>query len=99
MLIDCLAPGAEMPVIDFAMHARSLGALAEHVTDVVTLKEAMLRARAAKRTTVLVIDTTHQRTTEDGGCWWEVAVPEVSDRPQVMAAHAAYLDAKKAQRV
>jgi 3D-(3,5/4)-trihydroxycyclohexane-1,2-dione acylhydrolase (decyclizing) len=99
MLDDCLADGAEMPAIDFAKHAQSLGALAEHVADVAHLKAAMVRARAASRTTVLVIDTTHQRTTEDGGCWWEVAVPEVSDRPEVVAAHSAYLAAKKAQRV
>lgn len=99
MLEDCVAPGAEMPAIDFAMHARSLGALAEHVADVAELKAAMVRARAASKTTVLVIDTTHQRTTEDGGCWWEVAVPEVSQRTEVNAAHQAYLVAKQDQRL
>jgi 3D-(3,5/4)-trihydroxycyclohexane-1,2-dione acylhydrolase (decyclizing) len=99
MLDDCLAPGAEMPAIDFAKHAQSLGALAEHVADVAGLKAAMVRARAANKTTVLVIDTTHQRTTEDGGCWWEVAVPEVSERAEVRAAHQAYLTSKQGQRL
>jgi len=46
-----------------------------------------------------VIDTTHTRSTDDGGCWWEVAVPEVSHAESVNAAHAAYAQAKTAQRL
>jgi 3D-(3,5/4)-trihydroxycyclohexane-1,2-dione acylhydrolase (decyclizing) len=37
-------------------------------------------------------------STEAGGAWWDVAVPEVSDRPQVRAARAAYDAAVKDQR-
>nr|MBP6720304.1 3D-(3,5/4)-trihydroxycyclohexane-1,2-dione acylhydrolase (decyclizing) [Rhodoferax sp.] len=85
--------------IDFAMHARSLGAQSVHVKDVVELKQAMVAARAASITQVLVIDTTHRRTTDDGGCWWEVAIPEVSHRTEVNDAHARYIDAKQAQRI
>jgi 3D-(3,5/4)-trihydroxycyclohexane-1,2-dione acylhydrolase (decyclizing) len=48
---------------------------------------------------VLVIDTTHSRTTEDGGCWWEVAIPEVSERTEVHTARAQYLSNKRAQRL
>ena len=59
----------------------------------------MARARAAKRTQVLVIDTTHHRVTREGGCWWEVGIPEVSERPQVNKAHAGLLEAKTKQRV
>jgi 3D-(3,5/4)-trihydroxycyclohexane-1,2-dione acylhydrolase (decyclizing) len=47
---------------------------------------------------MLVIDTTHRRTTNDGGTWWEVALPEVSPRPEAMAAHARYVEAKQKQR-
>jgi len=46
-----------------------------------------------------VIDTTHTRSTDDGGCWWEVAVPEVSQTAGVNAAHTAYVQAKTAQRL
>ena len=99
MLDDCVLPGGERPDIDFALHAKSLGALSEHVGDVVELKAAMVRARASSKTTVLVINTTHERTTEDGGCWWEVAVPEVSERAEVRAAHERYVEAKRSQRV
>jgi 3D-(3,5/4)-trihydroxycyclohexane-1,2-dione acylhydrolase (decyclizing) len=100
MLGDCVdAEGGVDVAIDFAAHARSLGAEAVHVADVAELKTAMVQARAAARTQVLVIDTTHTRTTDDGGCWWEVGIPEVSQRAEVRQAHTAYLAAKQSQQV
>ena len=100
MLDDCAAidGGADI-AIDFAAHAASLGAQAEHVKDLPALRAALQRARVATRTQVLVIATTHARTTEDGGCWWEVAVPEVSERAEVVAAHAQGQLAKRDQRL
>ena len=97
MLDDCVPEGGVPSAIDFAMNGRSLGAEAVHVKDVAELRREMARARRATRSQVLVIDTTHHRTTGDGGAWWEVAVPQVSQRPEVEAAHARYLDAKKKQ--
>ncbi|WEK58596.1 MAG: 3D-(3,5/4)-trihydroxycyclohexane-1,2-dione acylhydrolase (decyclizing) [Candidatus Brevundimonas phytovorans] len=79
-----------LPLIDFAAHARSLGAEAEHVADLAGFEAAMARARAADRSYVVVIDTDPLKTTEAGGWWWDVAVPEVSDRSQVNAARADY---------
>ncbi len=99
MLDDCIPEGGEASRIDFAMHGASMGADAVHVKNVAELKSAMVKARAAKRSQVLVIDTTHTRTTAEGGCWWEVGIPEVSERPAVNAAHAGYVAAKKDQRV
>ena len=99
MLDDCIPEGGEASKIDFAMHAASMGADAVHVKDVAELKSAMVKARAAKRTQVLVIDTTHTRVTAEGGCWWEVGIPEVSARPAVNAAHADFVEARKNQRV
>lgn len=98
MLDDCIPEGGEASRIDFAMHGAAMGADSVHVKNVAELKAAMVRARAAKRSQVLVIDTTHTRTTADGGCWWEVGIPEVSERPTVNAAHAGYIAAKKDQR-
>jgi 3D-(3,5/4)-trihydroxycyclohexane-1,2-dione acylhydrolase (decyclizing) len=69
------------------------------VKNVAELKSAMVKARAAKRTQVLVIDTTHTRVTQEGGCWWEVGTPEVSERSAVNAAYAGFVQAKKSQRV
>lgn len=97
MLNDCAVPGPALARIDLAAHARSLGADAVHVTDLAGLRTAMVAARAASRTQVVVISTTHERTTSDGGCWWEVAIPEVSSRDAVQAARAAYDAAKKDQ--
>jgi 3D-(3,5/4)-trihydroxycyclohexane-1,2-dione acylhydrolase (decyclizing) len=39
---------------------------------------------------VIVIDTDPAISTEAGGAWWDVAVPEVSSRPEVRAARQAY---------
>jgi len=98
MLDDCVPEGGSLPQIDFAAHAASLGAEACHVADLAELREALVRARAASRTQVIVIDTTAERTTPDGGCWWEVAIPEVSTRAEVREAQILYRAQKAQQR-
>lgn len=87
---DCAQGPLGAPRIDFASHARSLGAQAEHVANVAELEAAMQRARASTRTYLVSIDTDPARTTEDGGWWWEVAVPEVSSRAAVREARERY---------
>lgn len=72
LLADCLH--VELPAIDFAAHARALGAEAEQVATVQDLDAALARARAAARTTVIVIRTDPRRSTQAGGAWWDVAV-------------------------
>ncbi len=98
MLETSVAEGGAHVPIDFAAHARAMGAESVHVKNLAELKTEMVRARAAKRTQVLVIDTTHTRTTE-GGCWWEVGVPEVSERTEVQAAHEQWQVGKQTQRI
>jgi 3D-(3,5/4)-trihydroxycyclohexane-1,2-dione acylhydrolase (decyclizing) len=83
--------------IDFAGHARSMGAEAEKVAGIGDLELALERAKASRKTYVVVIDTDPMPTTEAGGAWWDVAVPEASPRPQVNAAHEGYLKARAAQ--
>jgi len=95
MLQDCAVPDSAGAQIDFAQHARSLGADAVLAANLDELRTAMVAARAASKTQVIVINTTHTRTTDDGGCWWDVAIPEVSQRTQVVAAREAYDSAKK----
>jgi 3D-(3,5/4)-trihydroxycyclohexane-1,2-dione acylhydrolase (decyclizing) len=90
MFDDCQQGALGAPTIDFAAHARSLGAQAEHVANVTELEAALQRARAADRTYLISIDTDAARTTDDGGWWWEVAVPEVSSRETVRKARAQY---------
>ena len=98
LLDDCLQGEQGAPVIDFAMNARSLGAHAEHATSIGELEAAMKRARAADRTYVVTIDTDPARTTVEGGTWWDVAVPAVSDREAVVAARRQYEQDRQRQR-
>ncbi|WP_414449609.1 3D-(3,5/4)-trihydroxycyclohexane-1,2-dione acylhydrolase (decyclizing) [Burkholderia sp. 22PA0099] len=90
MIEDCVQGPAGAPQIDFAAHARALGAHGEHVDSLDALDAALARARTADRSTVICIDTDATRTTADGGWWWEVAVPEVSPRAAVREARARY---------
>ncbi|WP_224702077.1 3D-(3,5/4)-trihydroxycyclohexane-1,2-dione acylhydrolase (decyclizing) [Devosia aquimaris] len=87
-----------LPGIDFAAHAAAMGALTRKVSSIAELETALQETEANDRTTVIVIDTDPLITTDAGGHWWDVAVPEVSDRPQVNAAREAYVQALKAQR-
>lgn len=82
-----------LPEVDFALHARSLGAVSEKVENLAGLTEALKRARASDRSYAIVIDTDPLPSTDAGGHWWEVAVPEVSERAEVQAARANYVAA------
>ncbi|MBI4012160.1 MAG: 3D-(3,5/4)-trihydroxycyclohexane-1,2-dione acylhydrolase (decyclizing) [Candidatus Rokubacteria bacterium] len=85
------------PAIDFAGHARSLGAAAEQVKSIADLEAALARARRADRTTVVVIETDPLAPTTAGGAWWDVPVPEVSPRSEVVDAHARWAEARRRQ--
>ncbi|MFL5316476.1 MAG: 3D-(3,5/4)-trihydroxycyclohexane-1,2-dione acylhydrolase (decyclizing) [Microvirga sp.] len=86
-----------LPQIDFVAHAASLGAIAEKAAGLTELEAALARARRASRTSVIVIDTDPLAATAAGGHWWDVAVPEVSERAEVRSARAAYESALKGQ--
>jgi len=85
--------------VDFRAHAESLGAVAETVSGIAELEAALTRARAAPRTAVVVIETDPAAATAAGGHWWDVAVPETSDRAEVRAARAVYETSRVAQRL
>jgi 3D-(3,5/4)-trihydroxycyclohexane-1,2-dione acylhydrolase (decyclizing) len=87
-----------LPAIDFAAHARSLGAEALKVTGIAALETALAQARASTATFVIVIDTDADLTTEAGGHWWEVAVPEISSRAEIRAARESYDQARLQQQ-
>jgi 3D-(3,5/4)-trihydroxycyclohexane-1,2-dione acylhydrolase (decyclizing) len=84
--------------IDFVAHAASLGAIAERAGSIEALEQALQRARHSERTHVIVIDTDPVITTAAGGAWWDVAIPEVSSRPEVEAARTASLSQRKNRR-
>lgn len=85
--------------IDFAAHAASMGAETRKVATIAELEAALVEAREAPGPFVVVIDTDPYPSTEAGGSWWDVAVPEVSAREPVQKARERYLENLKRQRV
>ena len=98
LLADCVRATPQPPAIDFAAHAIALGARAENVASIAELEAALGRARASDITYVIAIETDPDRTTAEGGWWWDVAVPEVSPRAKVREARERYERERKAQR-
>ncbi len=94
---DLTLTSGELPAIDFAAHAASLGAQSENVDHISKLEGALQRALESRKTYVVVIETDSVRTTEAGGSWWDVAVPETSDTEKGKRAHADYIAAKQNQ--
>jgi len=88
---------AELVSVDFAAHAAAMGCASETVTSIAGLEEALVRARASERTYVIALRTRPDAWTE-GGAFWQVGVPEVSDRAEVRAAREAMDDGLQAQR-
>lgn len=86
------------PRVDFVAHARALGAVAEKADSIEALEQALARARDRDRSCCIVIDTDPAAATEAGGHWWDVPVPEVSEREAVRAARAGYEEAIARQR-
>ena len=76
--------------VEFAAHAESLGANSRKVASIAELESGLLQMRAAPHTSVTVIATDPALSTSAGGAWWDVAIPEVSSRPEVVEARATY---------
>lgn len=89
-LLDTVPNLARPSDIDFVAHAASQGAIAEKVGNVAELEVAIARARKSDRSHVIVIDTDPMPSTEAGGFWWDVAVPETSSRQEVLDARKQY---------
>jgi 3D-(3,5/4)-trihydroxycyclohexane-1,2-dione acylhydrolase (decyclizing) len=87
------------PDIDFAKHAESMGAAAVKVASIGDLEGALAEAKTSDCTTVIVIETHPLIVTEAGGHWWDVAVPQVSSRREVVEAREKYETARRHQRV
>ena len=83
--------------IDFAGHARSMGAHAVHVDDIGGLKQAVQEARKRLGVSVVVIDT-DPLISSPGGAYWEVEVPEVSAREEVVDQHQQWTQKRIAHR-
>jgi 3D-(3,5/4)-trihydroxycyclohexane-1,2-dione acylhydrolase (decyclizing) len=95
-----LAPAHDGSVVevDFAANAASMGCGAEWVDSLDGLRAAIARARAADRTQVIAMKVDPTSWTE-GGAFWEVGVPEVSNLQSVLDARAEMDKGTADQRV
>ena len=85
--------------VDFVGHAASMGAIAEYAANAAELGTAFERAKAADRTTVIVMNVdAFEGWTQQGHTWWEVGTPEVSNKEPVRAAHEEIESARARQR-
>ncbi|NNG03758.1 MAG: 3D-(3,5/4)-trihydroxycyclohexane-1,2-dione acylhydrolase (decyclizing) [Inquilinus sp.] len=85
--------------VDFAAHARAMGAEAETVSNPGELADAFQRAKAADRTYVIAMQVdAHDGWTTEGHTWWEVGTPHVSDSESVRKAHEVIESARARQR-
>ncbi len=85
--------------IDFVKHTESMGAIAIKVKSLADLEAALKQAKASSRTHAIIIDTDPMISTDAGGAWWDVGIPEVSSRKQVVQARKAWDKGRKSQRV
>ena len=84
--------------IDFAAHAAAMGATSLKVGSIAELEAALAKRHEVKGPYVVVIDTDPYPSTEHGGTWWDVGVPEVSPRKEVTEARARWDAARAHQR-
>ena len=98
LIADCPTV-AEPFSVDFVAHAASMGANAEKVSNFVELEEAFARAKAASKTSVIVMDVDpYDGWTTEGHTWWEVGTPHVSDHARVREAHQDWESSRSKQR-
>jgi 3D-(3,5/4)-trihydroxycyclohexane-1,2-dione acylhydrolase (decyclizing) len=91
--------GTAYPVaVDLAANAASLGAIAVRAETGDELAAALRDARAADRTTVIVISCDAGRGVGSYESWWEVPVAEASEMASVRDARAAYERERERQR-
>ncbi|MDB4222842.1 3D-(3,5/4)-trihydroxycyclohexane-1,2-dione acylhydrolase (decyclizing) [Granulosicoccus sp.] len=85
--------------VDFEAHSRSLGANAETVANASELEEAFKRAKAADKTSVIVMKVDpYEGWTTEGHTWWEVGTPHVSNNEKVRLAHEEWEAGRSKQR-
>ena len=98
LIADC-PKVAEPFSVDFVAHAAAMGANAEKVSNFVELEEAFKRAKAASKTSVIVMDVDpYDGWTTEGHTWWEVGTPHVSDHARVREAHQDWESSRSKQR-
>ena len=84
--------------VDFEAHAAAMGANAETVANPAEFAEAFKRAKAADKTSVIVMKVdAYDGWTTQGHTWWEVGTPHITDNPKVAEKHAE-IEAERAKQ-
>lgn len=100
VLIGDAAGDATEPLpVDFAMNARSLGCNVIECATRDDYVEALKAAKAADRTTVVVIKNDRLHSVPGYESWWDVPVPEVSTLPSVQEARTKYEEMRAKERL
>ncbi len=98
LIADCPTV-AEPFAVDFEAHARAMGALAQTVSNPAELGEAFLRAKAATKTSVIVMQVDpYEGWTTQGHSWWEIGTPQVSPSASVREKHLETEAGRASQR-
>jgi 3D-(3,5/4)-trihydroxycyclohexane-1,2-dione acylhydrolase (decyclizing) len=100
MYLDCRSSHTRPPRVDFAAHAAALGCAVLPADGLEALPAAYRTAREHARSgrPAIVVISTQPSSWTEAGAWWEVGVPELSDRPDIADARQA-LDAAKARQI
>jgi 3D-(3,5/4)-trihydroxycyclohexane-1,2-dione acylhydrolase (decyclizing) len=89
--------GGYLPV-DLAANAASLGVDVYRTHTIEEFRDALMKAKAADRTTMVHIETDPLVPAPSSKAWWDVPVAEVSELDSARAAREAYERDKQRQR-
>jgi 3D-(3,5/4)-trihydroxycyclohexane-1,2-dione acylhydrolase (decyclizing) len=89
--------GGFLPV-DLAANAASLGVYVLRTRTIEEFRRALVKARAADRTTLVYIETDPLLGAPSSDAWWDVPVAEVAALASTRDARASYEKAKERQR-
>ena len=85
--------------VDFVKICEGMGARALEVTTLAELRGALQDARRGTETVCIVVQTDwHERVRGYAASWWEMATPQVSEMPAVVAAREEFDRNKGRQR-
>ena len=89
--------GDRLPV-DLAANAASLGADVLRADGIDEFRDAVIKAKASTRTTVIHVETNPMIPAPDGSAWWDVPVAAVSQLASTQEARRTYEQQKSGQR-
>jgi 3D-(3,5/4)-trihydroxycyclohexane-1,2-dione acylhydrolase (decyclizing) len=93
------APTVPEPfAVDFVSHAAAMGAHAVYADTMEQLGDAFKAAKAADKTSVIVMNVdAYEGWTTEGHTWWEVGTPHITENPKVRAKHLE-IEAERAKQ-